>query len=64
MKKRGVDTIDAAKISNDTEFNGSFTTGHFGGGTIMGDNPKISAVNNYSQMWDMNNIFVLDASAL
>lgn len=29
------------------------------GGVIMGDDPETSAVNNYSQMWDVENLFVV-----
>src|SRR5699024_2637573 len=38
--------------------------GEAGGGVTMGDDPEISAVNNYSQVWDMENLFVIGASAL
>src|SRR5699024_6740618 len=36
---------------------------HNTGGVIMGDDPETSAVNNYLQLWDMDNIFVVGASA-
>lgn len=36
---------------------------HNGGGVIMGDDTETSAVNNYMQMWDMENLFVCGASA-
>ncbi|RED66312.1 GMC family oxidoreductase [Cohnella lupini] len=35
---------------------------HNTGGTIMGDDPKTSVVNNYLQMWDAENVFVCGAS--
>lgn len=35
---------------------------HDSGGAIMGDDPSNSAVNNYSQMWDMNNLFIFGAT--
>lgn len=38
--------------------------GETSGGVIMGDDPNTSAVNNYSQVWDMENVFVIGASAL
>ncbi|GAB4073792.1 GMC family oxidoreductase [Barrientosiimonas marina] len=63
MKKMGADTIEPDEIADDVSFNNSYTTGHFGGGVIMGDDPKTSAVNNYSQMWDMENLFVVGASS-
>lgn len=43
------------------EYNEEFITG--GGGVIIGDNPDTSAVNTYSQMWDMENLFVVGASS-
>ena len=32
---------------------------HNTGGTIMGANPKTSAVNRYCQAWDADNLFVM-----
>ncbi|HEY4096737.1 MAG TPA: GMC oxidoreductase, partial [Baekduia sp.] len=32
------------------------------GGTIMGDDPKETVVNDYLQMWDFPNVFVVGAS--
>ncbi|MEN1966573.1 GMC family oxidoreductase [Lentibacillus sp. N15] len=63
MAEMGADTVDPDKIPDDVAFNSSYTTGHFAGGAIMGDNPKTSAVNNFSQMWDMDNLFVVGASS-
>ncbi len=40
-----------------------YQTTHNTGGVIMGDNPDTSAVNNYLQMWDCENLFVVGASA-
>lgn len=36
---------------------------HNTGGAIMGADPRTSAVNNYLQMWDFENVFVVGASA-
>ncbi|WP_373895530.1 GMC family oxidoreductase [Virgibacillus natechei] len=36
---------------------------HITGGVIIGDDPETSAVNNYLQMWDVDNVFVIGASA-
>ncbi len=36
---------------------------HNTGGVIMGADPETSAVNNYSQMWDVENLFVVGASS-
>ncbi|HET7380881.1 MAG TPA: GMC oxidoreductase [Gaiellales bacterium] len=35
---------------------------HNTGGTIMGADPSTSVVNNYLQMWDAKNVFVVGAS--
>ncbi|WP_413376507.1 GMC family oxidoreductase [Alkalihalobacillus sp. 1P02AB] len=40
-----------------------YQTTHNTGGVIMGDDPDTSAVNNYLQMWDAENVFVVGASA-
>jgi gluconate 2-dehydrogenase alpha chain len=39
-----------------------YQTTHNTGGTIMGDNPRTSAVNRYLQSWDVPNVFVIGAS--
>ncbi|MBP1970089.1 choline dehydrogenase-like flavoprotein [Virgibacillus natechei] len=36
---------------------------HITGGVIIGDDPETSVLNNYLQMWDMDNVFVIGASA-
>jgi gluconate 2-dehydrogenase alpha chain len=36
---------------------------HTTGGAIMGSNPRDSAINRYSQSWDVSNLFVFGASA-
>ena len=41
----------------------TYQSTHNTGGVIMGENPGNSAVNNYMQMWDMENLFVVGASA-
>ncbi|QKY68727.1 GMC family oxidoreductase [Lentibacillus sp. CBA3610] len=35
---------------------------HITGGVIIGGDPETSAVNNYLQMWDVDNVFVIGAS--
>ncbi|AXF57628.1 GMC family oxidoreductase [Salicibibacter kimchii] len=40
-----------------------YQTTHNTGGVIMGADPDTSAVNNYLQMWDCENLFVVGASA-
>jgi gluconate 2-dehydrogenase alpha chain len=41
----------------------TYQSTHNTGGVIMGVTPESSAVNNYSQMWDVDNLFVVGASA-
>ncbi|KON89816.1 GMC family oxidoreductase [Sporosarcina globispora] len=40
-----------------------YQTTHNTGGVIMGAEPETSAVNNYMQMWEAENVFVIGASA-
>ncbi|MGF0539177.1 GMC family oxidoreductase [Agrobacterium sp. ES01] len=40
-----------------------YQTTHNVGGSVMGDDPKTSAVNRYLQAWDKHNIFVMGAGA-
>ncbi len=35
---------------------------HEVGGCRMGDNPKTSVLNKYSQTWDVNNLYVADGA--
>ncbi|TQR10993.1 GMC family oxidoreductase [Psychrobacillus soli] len=44
-------------------YTGGLAFQHNGGGVIMGSDPTNSAINNYLQMWDMDNLFVCGASA-
>ena len=61
VKEMGADIVDTIPMAE--HFGGRFTFQHDGGGVIMGDSPKNSAVNNYMQMWDVDNLFVCGASA-
>lgn len=61
MKQMGADIIDEDEVPQ--EFNHVFQGGHYAGGVIMGDDPETSAVNNYLQMWDVDNLFVVGGSA-
>lgn len=61
MEEMGADIIDEDSIPE--EFDHIYQGGHYAGGVIMGDNPHTSAVNNYLQMWDMENLFVVGGSA-
>lgn len=62
MKEMGADIIE--KSSPPQEWRHTQGYGETSGGVIMGDDSKTSAVNNYSQVWDMENLFVIGASAL
>src|SRR5690625_3200489 len=61
MEEMGADIINEDEVPE--EFNHVYFGGHYAGGVIMGDDPDTSAVNNYLQMWDMENLFVVGASA-
>jgi len=61
MEEMGADIIEDGVVPE--EFNHSYTGGHYTGGVVMGDDPKTSAVNNYLQMWDVDNLFVVGGSA-
>ncbi|WP_439649466.1 GMC oxidoreductase [Lentibacillus daqui] len=63
VEKMGADIVDVDEIDDDTQFDHKFYTDHFFGGAIMGDKPETSAVNTYSQMWDMENLFVVGGSS-
>lgn len=62
MKEMGADIIE--KGSPPEEWSHTQGYGETSGGVIMGDDPETSAVNNYSQVWDMENLFVIGASSL
>src|SRR5690625_4959604 len=62
MEKMGADIIDEDEVPE--VFDHIYNGGHYAGGVIMGDDPETSAVNNYLQMWDAENLFVVGASAL
>ncbi|MDY0407099.1 GMC oxidoreductase [Virgibacillus sp. 179-BFC.A HS] len=60
MEKMGADFVDVDEIKDDVKFNHKCYTDHFIGGAIMGASP---AVNTYSHMWDMENLFVVGGSS-
>ncbi|HLR03564.1 MAG TPA: GMC family oxidoreductase [Virgibacillus sp.] len=63
LEEMGADHVNIPEITDETEFDKTSLTDHTGGGVIMGDDPETSAVNNYSQMWDMENLFVVGGSS-
>lgn len=62
MKEMGADIVEKAELSEHYDIV-PYQSTHNTGGVIMGGDPETSAVNNYLQMWDMDNIFVVGASA-
>ncbi|PIC78113.1 GMC family oxidoreductase [Sporosarcina sp. P19] len=63
MKEMGADKMNVDVVKDDTVFDHKFYTDHFFGGAIMGASPENSVVNTYSQMWDMENLFVVGGSS-
>ncbi|GAB4075132.1 hypothetical protein GCM10028778_26350 [Barrientosiimonas marina] len=63
MEKMGADIIDVAEVSDEAELKESSINTHAGGGVIMGADPETSVVNTYSQVWDMENLFVVGGSS-
>ncbi|HNO76251.1 MAG TPA: GMC family oxidoreductase [Nitrosomonas mobilis] len=63
MQQMGADIVDVDDVPDDTNFDHRFFTDHFFGGAIMGEGPHNSAVNTFSQMWDMENLFVVGGSS-
>ncbi|MBU5212043.1 GMC family oxidoreductase [Heyndrickxia oleronia] len=62
LKEMGADHIDYTKELGPFD-NTTYQSTHNTGGVIMGSDPGTSAVNNYLQMWDVDNLFVVGASA-
>lgn len=60
LEEMGADIVDIGEYPE--QYSPSFTVEHSAGGAIMGDDPDTSAINNYSQMWDMENLFVFGAT--
>lgn len=62
MKEMGADHIDKMEELGPYDIT-TYQSTHNTGGVIMGADPGTSAVNNYLQMWDYDNLFVVGASA-
>src|SRR5699024_2804344 len=61
LERIGVDISDDDEVPE--AFDTIFFRGHYTGAVVMGDDPKTSAVNNYLQMWAVDNLFVVGGSA-
>ncbi|TCN27081.1 GMC family oxidoreductase [Mesobacillus foraminis] len=63
MKKMGATHVNqGGKNIKDYDIR-NYQSTHNTGGVIMGSDPETSALNNYLQMWDCENVFVPGASA-
>jgi gluconate 2-dehydrogenase alpha chain len=61
MKEMGANTVDQTKSLGPYEIT-TYQSTHNTGGTIVGASPDTSVVNNYLQMWEAENVFVVGAS--
>lgn len=61
LEEMGADIVEDDEVPD--EFDHVFSGGGYVGGVAMGDEPETSAVNNYLQMWDVDNLFVVGGSA-
>jgi gluconate 2-dehydrogenase alpha chain len=62
LEEMGADIVEKRTLSDHYDIV-PYQSTHNTGGAIMGDDPETSAVNNYLQMWDHDNVFVVGASA-
>jgi len=62
VEAMGADIIDPDELPD--QFDHTYGGMHYIGGVAMGESPEDSAVNNYLQLWDMENLFVVGGSAL
>lgn len=62
MKEMGADIVEERKMADHYDIV-PYQSTHNTGGVIMGADPETSAVNNYLQMWDVDNVFAVGASA-
>lgn len=63
MKKMGATVVNQGGDGIKDYDIRNYQSTHNTGGVIMGANPETSALNNYLQMWDCENVFVPGASA-
>ncbi|MCY8232616.1 GMC family oxidoreductase [Priestia endophytica] len=62
IEEMGAELVEKGEISEHFDIVPGWND-HITGGVILGDNPETSALNNYLQMWDAENVFVIGASA-
>jgi len=60
VREMGANLVESLKELGPYEIT-TYQSTHNTGGVIMGASPDTSAVNNYLQMWDMENLFVVGA---
>ncbi|ASS67057.1 MULTISPECIES: GMC family oxidoreductase [unclassified Paenibacillus] len=62
VKEMGASHVDQLKELGPYDIV-TYQSTHNTGGVVMGDSPETSAVNSYSQSWDVDNLFVVGASS-
>src|SRR5699024_8596541 len=62
LKEMGADEVTPPSELQDYDIV-PYQSTHNTGGAIMGDDPNVSAVNTYQQVWDAENLFVTGASS-
>jgi gluconate 2-dehydrogenase alpha chain len=62
LKTMGADRVDSLKQLGPYDIV-TYQSTHNTGGVIVGATPETSAINNFSQMWDVDNLFVVGASS-
>lgn len=61
LEEMGAEEVEPGELTEHFDI-GLSQNDHINGGTMMGDDPETSVVNNYLQMWDTDNVFVVGAS--
>jgi gluconate 2-dehydrogenase alpha chain len=62
VKRAGADIVEANGVLAPHFDTVPYQSTHVTGGTIIGADPSTSVVNNYLQMWDYDNVFIVGAS--
>lgn len=61
VEEMGADIVEPDELPD--QFDHIYGGMHYIGGVVMGEDPETSAVNTYSQMWNMDNLFVVGGSS-